>query len=288
VSVLTDTVISSVLMRRTMKTGRPVRNPPAKPMVNVGTLAAELGLSDRAAILVLNHLGVTAVRSSHDAVSSDVAEKVRRFESTGGVQQVRERFSTLSEAALVRLLDPPELDELLSLASALATVQPQHFTPLLREIPQPAAPPPLFSSEEIPAVEVPVATPPPAAIVFSSGPTQSGEISLPQNSVAQEAAPRAISLPVPPAAPTPSASPFPRRTCNLCRVDFYSEAPSHGCAGDRRRQEQVAATAGLPPVRGVDGKRVRRPSAIRVDEDRPRRSGWIVSGGHPGSGRRHR
>ena len=270
-----------------MRSGRPARNPPNKPMVGVAALAAELGLSDQATILVLNHLGVSAVKSSYDAVSSDVAAQARRFENTGGLQRVRERFSTLSDAALIRPLDPPELGELLSIASALAAVEPHQVIPLFREAPQRAPTPPQFSSQEIPVVEAPVATPPPAAVVFSSGPTQPENLPLPQTPVAHEAAPPPPSPPVPPAAPPPSTSPFPRRTCNLCRVDFYSDDPSHGCAGDRRRQEQVAATAGLPPVRGVDGKRVRRPSAVPVDEDRPRRGGWIVSGGHPGSGRRH-
>lgn len=75
----------------------------------------------------------------------------------------------------------------------------------------------------------------------------------------------------------------PRRVCRLCRKEFYSTEPSHGCALDRR----TPRLNDLPPIKPVKSKRQRRPSVFGPEYDiSPRHSSIEVPNGHPGTGRR--
>lgn len=71
----------------------------------------------------------------------------------------------------------------------------------------------------------------------------------------------------------------PRRVCRLCRKEFYSTEPSHGCALDRR----TPRLNDLPPIKPVKSKRQRRPSVFGPEYDiSPRHSNIEVPNGHPG------
>ena len=75
----------------------------------------------------------------------------------------------------------------------------------------------------------------------------------------------------------------PRRVCKLCRKEFYSTEPSHGCALDKRTRKPTD----LPPIKPVKSKRQRRPSVLGPEYDiSPRRGSLEVPNGHPGTGRR--
>lgn len=75
----------------------------------------------------------------------------------------------------------------------------------------------------------------------------------------------------------------PRRVCRLCRKEFYSTEPSHGCALDRR----TPRLNDLPPIKPVKSKRQPRPSVFGPEYDiSPRSGGLEVPNGHPGTGRR--